>query len=126
MLSVKKLYYKILECPIVTEQGTSGDWTYRKWSDGTAECWRKITSTAFAPSGAVGGFYGRELSGYGFPSGLFVSAPVVTVNCDSWGSGYHWAAAVGITSTTFKIQLLRNDNAASTLEAGVYAIGKWK
>lgn len=29
----------------VVEQGTSGSWTYRKWSSGTAECWAKITQT---------------------------------------------------------------------------------
>lgn len=118
---------KIRNLPSIVEQETdSSGWTYRKWSDGTAECWRTITSSAFTPTGAVGGFYGRELSGYGFPSGLFVSAPVVTVNCNSWGTGYHWATAVGITSTTFRIQILRNDNASGSLEAGIYAIGKWK
>lgn len=28
-----------LAIPIIEEYGTSGIWTYRKWSDGTAECW---------------------------------------------------------------------------------------
>ena len=29
----------------IVEQGTSGIWTYRKWSSGVAECWAKITQT---------------------------------------------------------------------------------
>lgn len=30
---------KIKNTPSIIERGTSGDWTYQKWSDGTAECW---------------------------------------------------------------------------------------
>lgn len=29
----------------VVEQGTQGDWTYRKWNSGFAECWRNISVT---------------------------------------------------------------------------------
>ena len=36
---IKTLLSKVLNTPLVIEQGTSGIWTYRKWSDGTAECW---------------------------------------------------------------------------------------
>lgn len=116
----------IRNLPSIVEQGTSGIWTYRKWSDGNAECWGKITNPTFAPSSAVGGFYGRQLSGFNLPNGLFVSAPIVTVNCNSWGTGWHWATAVNIVPTTFSIQFLRNDNAGSQLEVGAYAIGRWK
>ena len=36
----KGIYSKIgTISPIIEEAGTSGIWTYRKWSDGTAECW---------------------------------------------------------------------------------------
>ena len=29
----------------IVDQGVSGNWTYRKWNSGTAECWGKITAT---------------------------------------------------------------------------------
>ena len=29
----------------VVEQGTQGDWTYRKWYSGLAECWRNVSVT---------------------------------------------------------------------------------
>lgn len=29
----------------VVEQGTQGDWTYRKWNSGFAECWRNVSVT---------------------------------------------------------------------------------
>jgi hypothetical protein len=31
------------EVPFITEQGTSGIWNYRKWSNGIAECWGRTT-----------------------------------------------------------------------------------
>ena len=36
----------------IVEQGTSGIWTYRKWSDGIAECW--CSKTDSVPSGWSG------------------------------------------------------------------------
>ena len=113
----------------VIEQGVSGDWTYRKWNSGTAEAWRTWTSAAFAPATAVGGFYGRVLpnSGtYSLPSGLFVTAPIMSVNLTEWGSGYFWGSARTVTSTSFKMTLFRNDNASSAGVAKIYAIGSWK
>jgi hypothetical protein len=29
----------------VVQQGTQGDWTYRKWNNGFAECWRNVSVT---------------------------------------------------------------------------------
>lgn len=29
----------------IVEQGTQGDWTYRKWNNGFAECWRNVSVT---------------------------------------------------------------------------------
>lgn len=37
----------------VVEQGTSGNWTYRKWNSGIAECWAYIT---FVPTVLSGGW----------------------------------------------------------------------
>ena len=113
----------------VVEQGISGDWTYRKWNSGIAECWRTWTSAAFAPATAVGGFYGRVLpnSGtYSLPSGLFVTAPIMSVNLTEWGSGYFWGSARAVTNTSFKMTLFRNDNASSAGVAKIYAIGSWR
>ena len=126
MLSVKKLIYKILQCPHVVESGTSGSWTYRKWSDGTAECWRTFTSGAFSPTTSVGGFYGRALTGNAFPTGLFISVPVVSYNCDSWGNGFFWGNIYALTKDSFSVLILRNDNASSAYQASVYAVGKWQ
>ena len=37
---LKQILYKLgLIADYVVEQGTSGEWTYRKWASGIAECW---------------------------------------------------------------------------------------
>lgn len=38
-MNIKQMLYTLIKRPHVVEQGTSGDWMYRKWSDGIAECW---------------------------------------------------------------------------------------
>ena len=35
----------------VVDQGTDGDWTYRKWKSGFAECWRNISVTPTTVNG---------------------------------------------------------------------------
>ena len=113
----------------IVEEGKTNDWTYRKWSSGIAECWKLWSSNSFSPSGAVGGFYGRVLpsSGYtSFPSGLFISTPIVNFTLDSWGSGYFWASARQATSDGVKMTLFRNDNASSAATGSLYVIGNWK
>lgn len=113
----------------VVDEGTVSDWTYKKWSDGTAECWKLWSSSSFSPSTAVGGFYGRVLpsSGYtAFPSGLFISTPIVNFTLDSWGTGYFWASARQVTVDGVKMTLFRNDNAASAATGSFHVIGNWK
>lgn len=71
-ISIKKTLAKILNTPMIVEQGTSGIWTYRKWSDGTAECWGLTSYTSHAMTQQSGnGYYSQET--YNLPSGLFTS-----------------------------------------------------
>lgn len=48
MLDLKALLTKILDAlkaDYIVEQGTSGNWTYRKWNSGIAECWGEYKTT---------------------------------------------------------------------------------
>ena len=62
------------------ERGTSGIWTYRKWSSGDAECWGLIASKSYAMTGAWGAGYYSQNNSVSFPSGLFVSTPIASLN----------------------------------------------
>lgn len=126
MLDLKALISKLVNTPLVIEQGTSGNWTYRKWSDGTAECWADVNSGSAPSNTSVNGWYGATMATPDFPTNLFNAIPNVFVNVYSWGTGYHFGFAYSITQTAARIRAIRNDNNKSIMYAHVYAIGTWK
>ena len=109
----------------VTEYGASGDWTYRKWNSGTAECWRTITdnrpSTAFSATGSV---YYRNVTGISFPSGLFTARPKVVVNADFGNVGS--ASATAVSATGFTVTELSAVSTARAVTLDIYAVGSWR
>jgi hypothetical protein len=109
----------------VVEQGTSGAWTYRKWNNGTSECWGTLNGT-LGPYTTVNGFAAYE-GGVNFPSGLFTTVPNVQFQ-PYIGNGFAIPArGVISTATQCKWVALSNVNAANTtVKVDVFAIGKWK
>lgn len=109
----------------VVEEGTSGDWTYRKWNSGVAECWRTIAdnrpSTAFSATGSV---YYRNVTGISFPSGLFTARPKVVVNADFGNVGS--ASATSVSATGFTITELSAVSTARAVTLDIYAVGTWR
>jgi hypothetical protein len=112
--------------PKVVESGTSGMWTYRKWSDGTAECWADWESASYNPDGQTAGWYRRILSNSNFPLNLFIETPKAFFNLTYWGNGYYWGTIRSITKDAYQLTTYRNDNSASTARGSLYAIGKWR
>ena len=123
--SLKKIIVRILKTPMIVETGTSGIWTYRKWSNGVAECWGNATSANIS-NVVVSGWYGGTFAPPSFPTNLFVSAPLVFVNVTTWGTGYHFGSAYNISSTGCRIEGIRNDNASSAMTVAIKAKGRWK
>lgn len=113
----------------VVEQGTSGIWTYRKWSNGIAECWGTVGgSVTFSASGSM---YRGALSNTGFPF-TFTSAPIaVATHCNSDGA-YYWCTPINIAATTTgigAITLIRETSAGSSavqVRVAVLVKGRWK
>jgi hypothetical protein len=71
----------------VTSSGTTGDWRWRKWSDGTAECWvenKAFATQSFTRWGSSQLYFTGYLSFGAFPF-AFASVPVCNVvfqSCD--------------------------------------------
>lgn len=109
----------------IIEEGASGDWTYRKWNSGVAECWRTITddrpSTAFSATGSV---YYRNVTGINFPTSFFNARPKVVVNADFGNVGS--ASATGISATGFTITELSAVSTARAVTLDIYAVGTWR
>lgn len=127
--------YKINSTPIadhVIEYGTSGMWSYRKWSSGTAECWG-ITSkiTGIACNKAWGVVYessnlGSYVTNYPF---TFASIPAATVEIVGNEMAYmSIERSYGNASHIGNIFFTRPSASDSVgdLQITVYAIGKWK
>ena len=68
--------------PYVIDSGTTGIWTWKKFSDGTAECFGKINLSGVAVSGALGGWFRSEtlfdVRAYPYPL-AFSEAPAVNM-----------------------------------------------
>lgn len=108
----------------IVEQGTSGIWTYRKWSSGIAECWGDYAINNVSAGATFSPLVVRTFSGYiSLPTSLFTSAPQAFAS-GQWGSQYS-IVSVNSTSTTEVILSLMSASAGN-LTAQVYVIGKWK
>lgn len=116
----------------VVEQGTSGNWTYRKWSDGTAECWgtHSFNTGAFS---AWGSWYtGATRWNATYPTGLFIEAP--TYSIVPWSAtsvtiitaGGQASEAPSKDHTGNYIATRAASSSAGNVKVYVYAIGKWK
>lgn len=111
----------------VVQQGTSGNWYYRKWNSGRAECWGNIPiNTAITSS--IGSIYYAAIENIAFPSGLFINKPLVFASSTS--TAVLTVAIRGSTTTksVFGINLMYPVSYpnAITWEVAVEARGTWK
>ena len=106
----------------VTSTGTSGNWRYRKWSDGFMECWCTDSQTTRI-SNQNGSIYGSLGFTLDFPV-TFSSSPMV------FASTYKpydtvWVLLDGISPTQMAYGLASPElvSAVSTYETNIYACG---
>lgn len=116
--------------PSIVAQGTSGDWTYRKWSDGIYECWAskqvsKINiTTTWGNLYTSGGVSGTNLT---FPI-TFTAIPVVNASLTVMSAGAILVPSGETSNTkTGAFEFVR----PSTLSGATYTInymvkGRWK
>lgn len=114
----------------VVEQGTSGIWTYRKWSSGIAECWGAQSYSNIAVTKTWGSVYESGVESLSFPSGLFTETPEY---CSiTYGGGSAAVLSMEIfseptSSLTQKFYFTRgSSDTITSAKVHVYAIGRWK
>lgn len=124
--------------PTIQAQGTSGIWTYRTWSDGTAECWgKKDVSVTFPSSANWGGLYTTGAisgSNISFPYGLFAETPTVNASLLVRSAGGILMAPGGAGSNiankdqTGVYEIARGASVSGTqyYTINYQVIGKWK
>lgn len=112
------------------EQSTSGIWTYRKWLDGTAECWGNYTYTITSWSSWGSLYYSQPFATTSYPAGLFTAAPteVATLTSKSSDGFVSVRSNTGSNTATRSYFLARPTNGTNNQDGtlSVYAIGRWQ
>lgn len=132
-MSIKQILTRILNelanRDYITEQGTDGIWTYRKWKSGVSECWGTMTQSITSWS-AWGNLYEgiASIQTETYPNGLFISTP------DFWAS--HKGSVIGCfvevygqgsATTTPQVYAVRPTTSQTpTVYFSLYAKGVWK
>ena len=114
---------KVTGTNTVTEEGTSGDWTYRKWASGKAEAWGTLSASS-AKFTATGSVYYRSLTSQAFPTSLFNAAPRVTATVEMANIG--GTTVQNVTSSTFTVNVMSAVATSRALTIYVYAVGTWQ
>ena len=108
----------------VIEQGTSSNWTYRKWNSGLYECWKFAygkSSQAFTQWGSL---YYADINGPDFPT-TFTGTPTCIIT--PYGSQAYIIGCYGITTTSLgKIRFGHNNTETVAAYANIYVVGNWK
>ncbi len=112
----------------VVEEGTSGIWTYRKWSSGIAECWGTQSQTGSTHQWGSAFYITNELTISAPPTGLFTSVTQVLTDCRSPDASFfpmHYK-----TPTPTNLGIIQGIRATSATNKTIYydyhVIGRWK
>lgn len=112
----------------VIEQGTSGIWDYRKWSDGTAECWGNYTASGINVAG-------KNFSGYWYnEQSIKVTLPFdfLSINDYQVNGGsmdrINFARVFGTANNAVWFLICGHDSEATSVDISVYVSvkGRWK
>lgn len=110
---------------VIVEQGTEDIWTYRKWSNGIAECWGRRQGTA-GINVSWGQIYFANAFSQSLPTGLFIEVPSIQMLNHSSNSALVMGGSV-INKNSFNIHLVRGTSQTNAaFDIGFYCIGKWK
>ena len=114
----------------VIAQGASGNWRWRKWNSGVAECWQRYSYETPAMVAVGGIFYSpKNVGGLAYPF-EFIAKPTELVSCDGNIGGWYAAANKLPTNTTTETGYYHFFSAKSRpadyIAMNIHEIGRWK
>lgn len=127
-------YYYLLTSKIapdyVIAQGSSGNWRWRKWNSGVAECWQRYSYQTVATVGAGNIFFApQNIGGFAYPF-EFIAKPTELVSCDGNIGGWYAAAHNLPTNTTTETGYYNFfsglSRPADYIAMNIHEIGRWK
>lgn len=114
----------------IVEQGTSGEWWYRKWNSGRAEC--GIDNKSFGNvdhKSPWGGMYTSPQLSFGAYPFAFASAPFVIISFLYSVGHYSYVGQGGTNSTTLSPNFYLvdpNSGTANDAKFGIFVCGRYK
>lgn len=121
-----------LEGPLVdyvVDKGQEGNWFYRKWASGLAECWKTVSGSVAITTSYSGGFYrSSALGGEDFPTGLFTAAPMVYTGVSNTGGTIIFCTGPQSISalTMGGVVNIHVGSGTYTCQNSFMAVGRWK
>ena len=114
----------------VVAQGVSGNWRWRKWNSGVAECWQRYSYETPAMVAVGGIFYSpKNVGGLAYPF-EFLAKPTELVSCDGNVGGWYAAANDLPTNTTKETGYYHffgaRSRPAGYIAMNIHEIGRWK
>ena len=112
----------------VVAEGTSGNWKYRKWNSGIAECWGEVTVRASITE-AIGSMYMKVTDYSSWPNALFSAAPkIVHATPITTAPLLPIIRGGDTTKNQFRMYLLYPERYENTINwvISVEAKGRWK
>lgn len=137
-ISLKKVLATLLNTKMVIESGTSTKvtsgyptvyWTWRKWSDGTAECWGYTDIKSYAMSSASGNGYYTHDYAY-LPPNLFttVDAAIADRKQGTGSTSSNTLVTINvntISTSSIGYWVQTTGNYTQSLAVMLYVVGKW-
>lgn len=118
-----------LSVDYIVEQGVSGNWVYRKWNSGIAECWGIIKTGTYTNTNTWGSGKYMNLGSVSFPSSFFIAKPtIITFVEKPGGSGMPFFSLLNVAANTFDGYIF-DPNTSSTgysYSLHAHALGRWK
>lgn len=117
---------------MIVEQGTSGIWTYRKYSSGTIECWTTthwttptLTMSAISSSGT----YKSNTVSMPFPTDLFTDVEnCFNVRFGFMSSGTYLLSVMNSapSNSVLPVVIVKGGSSTSACSIYAHAMGRWK
>lgn len=113
----------------VVAEGDSGNWHYRKWNNGWAECWATINKSSVPMTQQWGGVYESTSTYYFTYPFTFAERPWWVVSANESSGGVLSIEAEGSDSSTTRtanFRFTRGTSGTQSITYSCYAFGKWK
>ena len=128
-IDLKELISKLINTPMVVEEGTSGIWTYRKWSSGIAECWcRRAVTINFGQNITSSLYTSGNTTSTTYPN---IFSSIDSIVCSGYNASSNgWATLVsgvtGSNNTIVTAYMGWNSGGNQTITIFINLKGKWK